>query len=93
MYIPWCPSRKHSWPSCAILAFMNDLPPNIPNSTVDDYSDEPTFSSSSHFSVASTELEVNLQHDMDKQFQWSDLNGMVLNADKTKLLLITGKLF
>ena len=73
------------------LAFINDLPPNIPNSTVDVYADDTTFSSSSHFSVASTELQVNLQHDIDKLCQWSDKNRMVLNDDKTKSILITGK--
>jgi hypothetical protein len=73
------------------LAFINDLPPNIPNSTVDVYADDTTFSSSSYFSVASTELQVNLQHDIDKLCQWSDKNKMVLNADKTKSILITGK--
>jgi hypothetical protein len=73
------------------LAFINDLPPNIPNSIVDVYADDTTFSSSSHFSVASTELQVNLQHDIDKLCQWSDKNRMVLNADKTKSILITGK--
>ena len=73
------------------LAFINDLPPNIPNSTVDVYADDTTFSSSAYFTVASTELQVNLQHDIDKLCQWSDKNRMVLNADKTKSILITGK--
>ena len=51
------------------LAFINDLPPNIPDSTVDENVDDTTFSSSSHFSVASIELQVNLQRDINKLCQ------------------------
>ena len=35
--------------------------------------------------------QVNLQHNIDKLCQWSDKNKMVLIADKTKSILITGK--
>jgi hypothetical protein len=33
----------------------------------------------------------NTSYDIDKLCQWSDKNRMVLNADKTKSILITGK--
>ena len=79
------------YPFNEIIFIINDVPPNIPNPNADVYADDTTFSSSSYFSAASTELQVNLQHDIDKLCQWSDQNRMVLNADKTKSISITDK--
>lgn len=53
------------------LIFINDLPSAIPNSIVDIYADDRTCTSSSHYSLGVTELQSNLQLDMDCLFEWS----------------------
>ena len=73
------------------LVFISDLPSAIPNSTVDIYADDTTCSSSSHYLLGVTELQSNLQLDVDCLYEWSLQNHMVLNTDKTKSILVSGK--
>ncbi|PFX18378.1 putative RNA-directed DNA polymerase from transposon BS [Stylophora pistillata] len=73
------------------LTFINDLPQVISNSTVDVYADDTTFSSSAHCTLGTTAVEAKLQEDIDSLCAWSTQNRMVLNAGKTKSILVTGK--
>ena len=73
------------------LVFISDLLSAIPNSTVDIYADDTACSSSSHYSLGVTELQPNLQLHVDCLSEWSLQNHMVLNTDKTKSILVSGK--
>ncbi|PFX23820.1 putative RNA-directed DNA polymerase from transposon BS [Stylophora pistillata] len=73
------------------LTFINDLPLVISNSTVDNYADGTTFSSSAHCTLGTMAVETNLQEDIDSLCAWSAQNRMVLNARKIKSILVTGK--
>jgi hypothetical protein len=59
--------------------------------TVDIYADDTTCSSCSHYSLGVTELQSNLQLDVDCLSELSLQNHMLLNTDKTKSILVSGK--
>ena len=68
------------------LMFINDLPLYIENFFTDLYADDTTIyqiSNSQHF------IEQNLQAALEKLSLWCKHNGMLLNTDKTKVMLIT----
>ena len=73
------------------LNFINDLPLYIQNtsSTVDLYADDTTIYFSNHDKLV---LERNLQNSLDCLQMWCrGENGMILNIDKTKVMLITSR--
>ena len=68
------------------LMFINDLPLYMENVFTDLYADDTTIyqiSNSQHF------IEQNLQAALEKLSLWCKHNGMLLNTDKTKVMLIT----
>ena len=73
------------------LLFINDLPSVVNHSVVDIYADDTTLSYSSEVDVAPTSISVVLQDDLDDISNWSVNNKIIINAKKTKSLLITGK--
>lgn len=71
------------------LIFINDLPLALQNSVVVDlYADDTTFYD---FQSDVFQLETNLQHALNLLRIWCQQNGMVLNTDKTKVMLITSR--
>ena len=71
------------------LIFINDLPLALQNSVVVDlYADDTTFYD---FQSDVFQLETNLQHALNLLRNWCQQNGMVLNTDKTKVMLITSR--
>ena len=68
------------------LLFINDLPLYVDNVSADLYADDTTF----YDIQASIELiEKNLQLSLNQLHIWCKNNGMVLNSEKTKVMLIT----
>ena len=68
------------------LMFINDLPLYTKNVFTDLYADDTTIyqiSNSQHFT------EQNLQAALEKLSLWCKHNGMLLNTDKTKVMIIT----
>ena len=68
------------------LMFINDLPLYTENVFTDLYADHSTMyqiSNSQRF------IEQNLQAALEKLSLWCKHNGMLLNTDKTKVMLIT----
>ena len=71
------------------LIFINDIPLALKESTVVDlYPDDTTFYD---FQYDINKLESNLQYALKALHTWCRQNGMVLNIDKTKVLLITSR--
>ena len=71
------------------LIFINDLPLVLQNYVVVDlFADDTTFYD---FQFDITQLETNLQHALSLLRIWCRQNGMVLNTDKTKVMLITSR--
>ena len=72
------------------LIFINDLPLYIQSTStsVDLYADDTYFYCSNHDKL---ELERNLQASLDCLKRWCHENGIVLNTDKTKVMLITSR--
>ena len=72
------------------LIFINDLPLYLENktSTIDLYADDTTIYYSSSDTLM---LERNLQKSLDCLQIWCRENGMILNTDKTKVMLITSR--
>ena len=71
------------------LIFINDLPFVLQNYVVVDlFADDTTFYD---FQFDITQLETNLQHALNLLRIWCRQNGMVLNTDKTKVMLITSR--
>ena len=69
------------------LIFINDLLLALQNSVVVDlYADDTTFYD---FQFDVFQLETNLQHALNLLHIWCQQNDMVLNMDKTKVMLIT----
>ncbi len=67
------------------ITFMNDLPLHVV-SQLDIYADDSTFSITGE---TIEELEINLNADLTNVQQWCQINKMVINADKTKVMLRT----
>ena len=72
------------------IIFTNDLPQSVSRSILDIYGDDTTLSTSVAVSDLPT-LQQRLQNDINKIADWTYGNKMVLNASKTKSLLVTGK--
>ena len=72
------------------IIFTNDLPQSVSRSILDIYADDTTLSTSAAVSDLPT-IQQRLQHDINKIADWTYGNKMVLNASKTKSLLVTGK--
>ena len=71
------------------LIFINDLPLALQKSVVVDlYADDTTFYD---FQSDVFQLETNLQRALNLLHIWCQQNGMVLNTDKTKVMLITSR--
>ena len=72
------------------LLFINDLPLTLQNLpvSVDLYADDTTL-----YSTASDKrtLETNLQNALNSVHIWCLENGMTINSDKTKLMLIASR--
>ena len=69
------------------LLFINDLPLSLKNSpiSVDFYADDTTLYSTS---LDKCSFETNLQKALDSVNTWCLENGMLINTEKTKLMLI-----
>ena len=72
------------------IIFTNDLPQSVSRSILDIYADDTTLSTTAAVSDLPT-IQQRLQHDINKIADWTYGNKMVLNASKTKSLLVTGK--
>ena len=84
----WCSLRFYFRPF-AFLIFINDLPLVLKDYVVVDlYADDTTFYD---FQFDITQLETNLQHALNLLRIWCRQNGMVLNTDQTKVMLITSR--
>ena len=84
----WCSPRFYFRP-LTFLIFIKDLPLVLQNYVVVDlFADDTTFYD---FQFDITQLETNLQHALNLLRIWSKQNGMVLNTDKTKVMLITSR--
>ena len=72
------------------LLFINDLPLSVQNSpiSVDLYVDDTTLYSNA---LDKSSLETYLQKVSDSLHTWCLENGMLLNTDKTKLILIASR--
>ena len=71
------------------LISINDLPLALQKSVVVDlYADDTTFYD---FQSDVFQLETNLQRALNLLHIWCQQNGMVLNTDKTKVMLITSR--
>ena len=72
------------------LLFINDLPLSLKHLpiSVDLYADDTTL-----YGTASdkSSLEANLQNSLDSVHTWCLENGMLINTDKTKLMLIASR--
>ncbi len=65
--------------------FMNDMPLNV-SASVDMYADDSTITATGKTIQA---VEVKLNKDLHKISKWCEENKMVINAEKTKIMLIT----
>ena len=70
--------------------FINDLLRSIVQSVVDIYADDTTTSASASVS-SPQEMTQKLQGDINQVVEWTNKNRMILNAPKTKSLIVTGK--
>ena len=72
------------------LLFVNDLPLNLTRTSIDIFADDTTLSANAHWTdIPSMVQDIN--SDLDIISEWSSQNRTVINTDKTKSLLITGK--
>ena len=72
------------------LLFINDLPLSLKNSpiSVDLYADDTTLYSTA---LDKSSLEADLQKALDSVHTWCLENGMLINTEKTKLMLIASR--
>ena len=65
--------------------YINDLPEALPDIKVDMYADDTTLhiAGNNHLDVV-----YSLQSAMDRLLKWLEINRLVLNVDKTKLMFI-----
>ena len=73
------------------IVFINDLPGQIEHSVVDMYADDTTFSYAHDYSNAPQSVVVELQKDITSLANWSRFNHLVMNEEKTKTMLVTGR--
>lgn len=73
------------------IVFINDLPGQIEHSVVDIYADDTTLSCAHDYSNAPQSIVVELQKDITSLANWSKSNHLVMNEEKTKTILVTGK--
>ena len=72
------------------IIFVNDLPHSVSQSIVEIYADDTTLSTSALVSNLPA-IQQRLQDDINKIADWTSDSKMVINASKTKSLLVTGK--
>ena len=73
------------------IVFINDLPSQTECSVVDMYADDTTLSSAHDYSSAPQSVIVELQKDITSLANWSRSNHLVMNEEKTKTMLVTGR--
>ena len=72
------------------LLFVNDIPLHQSHSSIDIFSDDTILSANMHWTdIPSMVQDIN--SDLDDINEWSAQNRMIINTDKTKFILITGK--
>ena len=72
------------------LLFVNDIPLHVSNSNLDIFADDTTLSASAQWSNIPSMVQ-DLKKDLDSICNWSINNKMVINTEKTKSMLVTGK--
>ena len=72
------------------LLFVNDLPLHLTRTSTDIFADDTTLSASAHWTDIPTVVQ-DINNDLEKISEWSTRNRMIINTDKTKSLLVTGK--
>ena len=76
--------------SVLFLLFVNDIPLHLSHSSIDIFSDDTILSANMHWTdIPSMVQDIN--SDLDDINEWSAQNRMIINTDKTKFILITGK--
>ena len=73
------------------IVLINDLPGQIERSVVDMYADDTTLSYAHDYSSAPQSIIVKLQKDITSLANWSRSNQLVMNEEKTKTMLVTGR--
>ena len=73
------------------IVFINDLPKAVKKSVVEIYADDTTNIASAVLESTHTAIKDQLKEDMNQVVRWSCENNMILNASKTKTMLVTGK--
>ena len=73
------------------MLFVNDLPLNLTCTSIDIFADDTTMSANANWTeIPSLVQDVN--NNLDKKIsEWSTQNRIIINIEKTKSLLITGK--
>ncbi|CAB3982361.1 Hypothetical predicted protein [Paramuricea clavata] len=72
------------------LLFVNDIPLHVSNSNLDIFADDTTLSASTQWTNIPSMVQ-DLKKDLDSICNWSINNKMVINTEKTKSMLVTGK--
>ncbi len=72
------------------LLFINDIPLHLSSSNADIFADDTTITASAHYSNIQS-LTDDLNKDVEAVGKWATNNKMLINVDKTKSLLVTGK--
>ena len=67
------------------IMFMNDMPLNV-SASVDMYADDSTITATGKTTEA---VEEKLNNDLHEVSKWCEENKMVINAEKTKMMLVT----
>ena len=67
------------------IMFMNDMPLNV-SASVDMYADDSIITATENTTQT---VEVKLNNDLHKIAKWCEENKIVINAEKTKITLIT----
>ena len=84
----WRPSRLHLLGPLLFIIFINDLPLFLPNTVYSPnlYADDTTIYDIQNDLL---KLKSNLQSSLHSLREWCVRNGILLNAEKTKVMLIT----
>ena len=73
------------------LIFINNLLSTLQDTIAVIYADDTTISYSTDYKVAPQAVSDSLQSNLNNLQKWSDNNKMILNEQKTKVMLGTGK--